>query len=278
MSSLPIDTYLCFCYDIKLLLSLRFGEKSIHFCDGFYSSGILLADYIEKFHTNLKANKDDDGILNRPPHTPINTSNLPNMGTHCPDWIGYLSSALVNSWKSECVVVRMKFLCDDLSQSYIQSMEAAIPSISNFEDFEVIHKRERAQILSQFNYTVKSLVPQSIRFKKQLQACVRSKRTEMVELITGSLITRAQEVYQKYYNILDEAKRLSMSQSQQMTLVDAGSPYSNLVAFKRILENYLSTCRLEFLRLELNNTGPANEKTITEVLFSAFCNFHMYLV
>lgn len=178
---------------------------------------------------------------------------------------GGLLPQTVAAWKYECVIVRMKYLCDELAESYVAAVDEALPGVNNLEQFEIIHKRERENIFSVFNSTIKTYVPQSILFKKQLQAGIRSKRAERLAMVTSSLVTRAQEVYEKHYHMLDNVKQLS--RSQQITLVDAGSPYSNLVAFKGVLGNYLNTCRLELISL-----GPANDKLLTEVatLFSFF--------
>lgn len=210
----------------------KFKEQSFLFSEGFYSSGILLADYIEKYHLHMKSNSSE----------------------------GYLTPKLLSTWKVECVVVRIKYLCEDLVESYNQAMEAASSKINNFDDFESFHRKERAVVISIFNSTVKTYVSQAVSFKKQLQAKIRLRKNEFVKGLQGHLDVRAQEIYEKNYHILDNVKKQSIS--QQITLVDAGSPYSNLVAFKSMLSTYLSTCKLEITAIGT----VSNQDILSEVL------------
>ena len=209
----------------------RLADLNVPFYDGFANTGALARDYLLLYEQNMAADA---------------SFNVPNLAT-------------LNSWKSDCVTKRVNSLQDDLIENYSHVMEALLDRFTNLEDLEAAHKREKSKAMAAFDAVIHAYSPRAYGCRKQLQAGIIEKKTHFTSVVVAALSERVQRIYEKHYHLIDAAKKSSTS--QQITLVDAGSPYSNLVAFKSVLGSYLSSCRQE-----LAVVGSLDDSVLVHVL------------
>ena len=191
-------------------------EKGCQFSDGYNTSGSLLAQFLE-----------------------VVTSQVGRGGIS-----GQITVDNVSTWKGECVMVHMKHLCSELVETYAERM-ATYEDTTGLDDFGAVHKAERGAVMEVFKGTVHSLVSATISMKKELQRGIREKKSEKLARIKAIVFDQVKEIYEKHKTLLVKPNVEDM----KMTLVDAGSPYSNLVAYKAALANYLSTCKADAAEL-----------------------------
>ena len=211
---------------------IRFEQKKSAFSEGFTTSGSLLSSYLQKWNTRLQPSDSDSNVVDY---------------------------KMVETIRSECLRSHINHLSDNLLSQYVINMEKSIPAVYNFEDFEKLHKAERAKALEIFNSTICSRTNVSVTLKKEFQALLRNKKSYYFDNLKESIKTKLQVIYETNYHLLSTAKTLSTS--QMITLTDASSPYSNLVAFKNVLSGYLSACKLQ-----MNEIGVADEEMLSGIL------------
>lgn len=172
-------------------------------------------------------------------------------------------SVTLNSWKSECVDAFFRKFISEQIENYDHVMQALYEGFNSFEDLEVAHKREKSKAMTVFDCAVHSYSVRSAEYRKQLQVSIREKKDEFMSALTAKLADKIKSIYKKHYHQLEAAKQSSTSQS--ITLVDAGSPYSNLVYFKGILSTYLSVCRQELATVDSVDDSVLVGVLITEL-------------
>ena len=211
---------------------IRFEQSKSQFAEGFTTSGSLLSSYLQKWNTQLQPSDSDSNVVD---------------------------NKMVETIRSECLRSHINHLSDNLLSQYVINMEKSIPTVYNFEEFEKLHKAERAKALEIFNSTICSRTNVSVSLKKEFQSLLRNKKSYYFDKLKETIKTKLQLIYETNYHLLSTAKTLSTS--QMITLTDASSPYSNLVAFKNVLSGYLSACKLQ-----MNEIGVADEEILAGIL------------
>jgi hypothetical protein len=214
-------------YNNELLLSFyiitaiyRIADLNGPFYDGFANIGILVLEFVLLCEHNMASA----------------TSLI------VPD------SVTLNSWKSDCVDgIIQKFISEQI-ENYDHVLQALYEDLNSFEDLEVAHKREKVKAMNVFDSAVYSYSTRSAEYRKQLQVSIRKRKDEYMSALTAKLTDKIKSIYKKHYYLVEAAKQSSTCQS--ITLVDAGSPYSNLVSFKGVLSTYLSACRQELAAID----------------------------
>ena len=214
----------------------KLDEIELNFIDGYYSSCVLLADYVKMAHEEISAHVDAED---------------------------FLTQDKVITWKEECINVRMHYLISELIEKYMKGMRsiAGPNSTGNLEELNVAHTRERNAVMSVYCKTIQSLQPSAVGMKKQLQGTIRDRKEEKIEKTKQNMKLKVKEIYNKNYHLLAKPNPEDM----RFSLTDAGSPYTSLVSFKSALASHLSKCKTEISELGYEDDTALSDFLVSEL-------------